>query len=140
FPDRILVGPKSTRRCFIENDDGRMIGRVRGIKSTALLQMSTERLKVVAAYRFIKHLRILVRRRLGLALDEERTTAVETIDCLRTADRGVLHAGQRAKAILQFRQEQNPLLIVVVLLSAQAHPCRHQSINLPAWICMNETL
>src|SRR6185503_16373110 len=102
--------------------------------------MSLERREVVIAYRFIKHFRELIHWRFGSTFNHERTAAVETVHHLRTANRSVLHTGQRAQTIFQFRQENNSLLIVCVLLSAQAHLRCHEAINLPTWISIDEAL
>src|SRR6185503_6922742 len=115
-------------------------GRIRRVERTALLQTSTHRREVVATYRFEKHLRQLIRRRLRSTFNEKRTTAVETKHRMRTTNRSVLHTRQRAQSILQFRKENNTLLIIRIFLSTEAHLRSHQSIDLPARIGIYEAL
>src|SRR6185503_11397294 len=138
--DRVFVGPKVTRGGFVNDHDLRMIGSIRRVEGPTLLQTNTHRSEVIATYRFKKHFRILVRRRLGSTLNQKRTTAVEAKHRMRTANRSVLHTRQRAQTILQFRQENNPLLILFVFISPKTHLCRHEPINLPARIGIDEAL
>src|SRR6185369_3905437 len=96
--------------------------------------------EVVIAYRFIEHLRKLIEGGFGSTLNHERTAAVETVYHLRTANRSVLHTGKRTQTIFQFVQENNALLIVFILLSAESHLRRHETINLPTRIRIDEAL
>src|SRR5690349_1661981 len=102
--------------------------------------MRAQSREVVAIHRFIKHLRKLIQRRLGLSLDEKRTTAVETKHRMRTANADVLNTRQRPQSVFEFRQKKTSLLIILVLLSAKTHLRSHQPIDLPARICIDEAL
>ena len=70
--DGTFVGPKVTRGRFIDDNDLRVIDGIRCVEGAALSQMSTQRLEVVATYGFDKCYRILIRRRLGLTLNQKR--------------------------------------------------------------------
>src|SRR6185369_12703109 len=96
FSDRTFVGPKGTGSRFIDDNDLRALGRIRCVEGTTLLQTSTECLEVVATYRFDKCFRQLLRRRLRSTFNQKRTGPVETKHQIRTANRNVLHSGQRA--------------------------------------------
>jgi hypothetical protein len=59
---------------------------------------------------------------------------------MRTANRNALHTRQRAEATLEFAQESDALFVLRVLLAAKSHMRRHESINLPARIRVNEAV
>src|SRR5215217_3502580 len=102
--------------------------------------MCTDGREIIAARRFEKHFQVLVRRRLGLALGEERAAAVETKDRTRIRNRNVLDTRQTTKSILQLVQENHTLLVLFIFVSLKTHLRRHESIDLPARICIDEAL
>jgi len=94
FTYRIFVRPKLSGHRVVHDQYFWSISQIPIVENASPQQTHSVSVKITTACGLEEHFGILIRRRFGLALNDERITAVETKYRLGTTDRNLPHAGK----------------------------------------------